>query len=203
MKYAFFTYDGNKYTELLFTRNLPLEDLIESFYDKLSKDCLINIKKDENDHQKIIIWSDFHFKKFVVWSSRNPKESFAFDEEKNKQYSQYAIKRFTEMPAIRISRKNYKKLEKQWQNIYEHTPKYLILREHEDGHVDMLEQNELSPEDIKNMNREDKIYQNYKKRLEAYQKAHPNRSYIWRSPEDNEFESDFALYDPSDEQGVD
>ncbi|MBI2344463.1 hypothetical protein HYV10_00115 [Candidatus Dependentiae bacterium] len=80
----------------------------------------------------------------------------------------------------------------------------MILRERDNGYVDILEKDELSAEDIQIMNREHKIYQNYLKRWNEYTKIHPEKRYpVWRSEADNEFESDFALYDPIDEQGVD
>jgi hypothetical protein len=54
------------------------------------------------------------------------------------------------------------------------------------------------------MNREHKTYLNYINRWKEYVKAHPEkRTDVWRCPADNEFESDFRLYDPADEQGVD
>ncbi len=201
MRYVIYFYDEYTYREKFFSRNLPLNDLFEFLRDNRSKDCWIKLEEDENDSQKVIIWSTLNIKKGLTLSDFNSlEEDLAYSE----QYSKYAMKRFAEMPAIRISRKNYEELEKQWQEIRQRTPKYLIFREHDNGYVDILEKEELSDEDIKIMNREHKIYLNYSKRREEYEKAHPEKFYpIWRSPADNFFESDFALYDFVDEEGID
>ena len=210
MKYIFYynqkydLYDKYTYREKIPTRNLPLEYLFDYLYGR-EQDERLEISKNDMIPNKVILWSKKNIKEALE------HKDFNLDQDATrlqdyltycKQFGKYGRKRLKEMPAIRISCENYEQLKEQFENLNQRKPQYLIMREHEDGHVDMLEQNELSPEDIKNMDREHKIYQNYKKRLEAYQKAHPNRSYIWRSPEDNEFESDFALYDPVDEQGV-
>ena len=201
MRYAFYFYDGYSYEQKLPTRNFTFNDLIEFLGYKEYKDCWIKLEEDENDPQKVIIWSDWNIKNAL------PRENFATYEDFLDYldgYYKYSRKRFVEMPAIRISRKNYEEVEKQWQEIRQRTPKYLIFREHDNGYVDILEKDELSQEDIANMNREHKIYLNYSKRKKEYKKNHPEKLYpIWRSPADNFFESDFALYDPADEQKID
>lgn len=198
MRHVFYAYDRH-YEQILATRNKPLEDLFEFLTDKQMR--WIKLSEDKNDLTKIIIWSDWNIKKAL------PRENFATDEELFAyidRYHLYSRKRFAEMPAIRISRKNYEELEKQWGEIRKNKPKYLIFREHDNGCVDILEKDELSAEDIVNMHREHKIYLNYFKRWNEYKKAHPEKLYpIWRTPTDNFFESDFALYDPIDEQEVD
>ena len=187
------------YRDIVPTRNLQFDYLFEYLMSQ-EHDSFIKFEEDENDPQKVIIWSDWNIKNAL------PRENFATHEDFLDYldgYYKYSRKRFAEMPAIRISRKNYEELEKQWQEIRKHKPKYLIFREHDNGYVDILEKYELSQEDIANMNREEKIGDNYFKRWKEYEKAHPEKLYpIWRSPADNFFESDFALYDPVDEQGV-
>lgn len=202
MKYSFYFYDSKyRYRKKVFTRNLPLNDLFEFLRDNRSKDCWVKLEEDKNNPNKVIIWS--------TWNIKKPLELkyFATDEEfwaYVDRYHQYSRKRLAEMPAIRIFRKNYEELEKQWQEIYKRKPKYLIFREHDDGYVDILEKDELSQEDVANMGREEKIGDNYFKRWNVYKKTHSEKLYpVWRSPADNFFESDFALYDPVDEQGVD
>ena len=204
MRYIIYYFqDQYPYREKVPTRNFPLEGLFY-FLDYKENECWIKLEEDENDPRKVIIWSTSHLKEFIVSSTRYPKESFAFDEEKSEQYHEYGRKRFAEMPAIRIFRDNYEYLNEQWQGIYKRKPNYIIFREHDNGFVDILEKNELSEEDIANMNREHKIYLNYIKRWKEYVKAHPEkRTRVWRCPADNEFESDFRLYDPADEQGID
>ena len=200
MRYVIYFYDEYTYREKLFSRNLPLNDLFEFLRDNRSKDCWIKLEEDKNDPNKVIIWSTWNIKKGLTLSDFNSLEE---DLSYSEQYSKYAMKRFAELPAIRISLKNYEELEKQWQEIHKNKPKYLIFREHDNGYVDILEKDELSQEDIANMNREHKIYLNYIKRREEYEKTHPEKLYpIWRTSADNFFESDFALYDPVDEQGV-
>jgi hypothetical protein len=199
MKYVIYFYDEKyRYRKKVFTRNLPLDDLFEFLRDKQSN--WIKLEEDEIDPQKVIIWSDWNIKKPL------DRKNFAMHEDfvdYLNGYYKYSRKRFAELPAIRISRKNYEHLEQQWQGIYKKLPKYLIFREHDNGYVDILEKEELSQEDIANMNREEKIGDNYFKRWKEYEKAHPEKLYpIWRSPADNFFESDFALYDPVDEAGI-
>ena len=155
MRYVIYFYDEYTYREKLFSRNLPLNDLFEFLRDNRSKDCWIKLEEDKNDPNKVIIWSTWNIKKGLTLSDFNSLEE---DLSYSEQYSKYAMKRFAELPAIRISLKNYEELEKQWQEIHKNKPKYLIFREHDNGYVDILEKDELSQEDIANMNREHKIY---------------------------------------------
>lgn len=188
------------YREVVCSRNLPLDDLLH-YLSGGGQDDFFKLEQDENDPNKVIIWSEFNLKKPLTPSDfENYDKLWAYVD----RYHQYSRKRFAELPAIRITMKNYEELEKQWEGIRKNKPKYLIFREHDNGYVDILEKEELSAEDVKIMNREHKIYQNYIKRWNEYKKAHPEKLYpIWRSPADNLFESDFALYDPIDEVGVD
>ncbi|MBI2344451.1 hypothetical protein HYV10_00055 [Candidatus Dependentiae bacterium] len=199
MRYSFYYYDGYSYKEKIVTRNLTLDNLFEFLTD--NEERWIKFEEDENDKRKIIIWSESNIKQALM-----PENFDSYDLFLNYLvlYGKYGRKRFAEMPAIRIFRDNYEFLEQQWQEICKRKPKYLILREHDNGYADILEKNELSAEDIQIMNREHKIYQNYLKRWNEYVKIYPEKRYpVWRSDADNEFESDFALYDPIDEQGVD
>ncbi len=205
MRYIFLYLNSScAYEYKVSTRNLPLYDLYNHLDD--DQERLIEVKEDKKDPNKVIIWSTDNIKKSLMPEDFNAHQDFTRQKDYLaycEQFGKYGMKRFAEMPAIRISRENYEQLKQQFQGLYKRKHQYLIMREHDDGHVDMLEKDELSQQDIAIMNREHKIFQNYIKRLEAYQKAHPHRSYIWRSPADNEFESDFALYDAIDEQGVD
>lgn len=204
-RYKYDLYDKYTYKEMVPTRNLSLEDLYNHLDDEQMR--WIKVDEDENDPQKVIVWSKSNIKRSLMSKDFNVDEDFNryqdfFDYVD--RYHEYGRKRFAEMPAIRIFKDNYEYLKQQFEGIYKRKHTYLIMREHDNGYVDMLEKDELSEEDIANMNREHKIYQNYIKRRKEYEKAHPEKLYpIWRSPADNEFESDFALYDPVDEQGVD
>ncbi len=200
MRFLFLVYDEKySYRDLVFTKNFALDYLFEYLMSK-EHDSFIMFQEDENDPNKVIIWSTYNIKKGLM-----PKdfESYAEFVDYAESFGKYGTKRFAEMPAIRISRQNYEQLEAQWQGIRKKKPKYVIFREHDNGYVDILEKNELSAEDIAIMHREEKIGENYWKRWEEYKKAHPEKLYpVWRSPEDNFFESDFALYDPIDEPGL-
>lgn len=199
MRCIFYVYQEYTYRDKVLTRNYPLYDLYEFLSDKQSR--WIHLEDDDRDPRKVIIWSEDYLKPSPV--------SFAFksleDEIAEAElYSKYAMKRFYEMPAIRIFRDNYEFLELQMKEIHARKPLYLIFREHDNGYVDILEKDELSPEDLTIMKREAAIYQNYLKRWQEYVKNHPEKqSPIWQSPDDSEFESDFALYDPADLEGVD
>ena len=202
MKSIFMIYDEKySYRDTVPTRNLTLYDLFEFLEYKDYKDCWVKLEEDEHDPNKVIIWSTLNIKRALTLSDfAAPEEDWAYSE----RYSKYALKRFAEMPAIRISHKNYEALEEQIKGLYTRKPKYLIFQEHDNGYVEMIEKDELSDQDHAAMKREHKIYQNYIKRRDEYEKAHPEKRYgIWRSEADNEFESDFALYDPIDEQGID
>lgn len=198
MKFNIYYDDGYGWGLLENSKNFPLDNLF-IFLD-VKEECWVKAREDINNSKKIMLLSEKSLKKNL-----NPKDFDSYDKFLTyvDQYHLYTNKRLKEMPAIRIFKDNLEFLEQQWQGIYQRKPKYLIFRQHDNGFVDILEKNELSAEDITIMNREHKIYLNYKKRWEQYLAAHPYRSNIWRSPADNEYESDFALYDPADEQGVD
>ena len=160
------------------------------------------IKETVNEHdlRKIFIWNQWSFKKQRSFREFKSTEDFiAYGNE----YSKYTRKRWKELPTVHIFKDNLEFLEHQWNGIYTRKPKWLIFRQHDNGFVDILEKDELSAEDLVIMEREHKIYLNYVKRWEAYLKAHPDRNATWYSSADDEYESDFALYDPIDEQGID
>jgi hypothetical protein len=184
------------------TRNYPLEDLFQILHDpQMSR--WIEISEDEDDPRKVIIWSRLSgsLKDMLKPTNFEKHEDFLKYVE---QCQKYRHKRFKEMPRIHIFKDNLEFLQQQWEGLYKRKPKCLIFREHDNGYVDILEQDELSQEDLANIQHEHKIYLNYLKRWHAYCKAHPEkRNPVWRSPADDEYESDFALYDPIDEQGVD
>ncbi len=181
------------------TKNYPLQDLYEFLSDKESR--WIELSNDEKDPTKVIIWSEWNIKRSLTYKDFDSYDDFL---DYVDRYHEYGRKRFVEVPAIRISRDNYEHLKQQFEDLKKRKPQYLIMREHDNGYVDILEKDELLPEDIAIMNREHKIYLNYLKRWKEYCITHPEkRSQVWHSSADNEFESDFALYDPIDEQGVD
>lgn len=182
------------------TRHYPLENLFYFLSDKQMR--WIQATEDEQDSRKIIVWSEWDIKQAGLDQKdfENNEDFFKWAD----RYGQYGMKRFKEMPCIKIFKDNLAFLEHQWEEILTRKPKYLIFREHDNGYVDIVEKNELSAQDIAIMEREHKIYLNYLKRWKAYVQSHPEkRNPVWRSPADDEYESDFALYDPLDEQGVD
>lgn len=197
MRYCF--YDGHTWNLIKPTKNNPLEDLFQFLSDKQMR--WIKAEDDEQDIRKVIVWSEWNIKKPLSFTDFENDEDFLKYAE---QYGQYGTKRFKEIPCIKIFKDNLEFLEQQWKDICVKKPKYLILREQDNGYVDILEQDELSDQDIKIMEREHRMYLNYIKRWQAYVKAHPEkRNPVWRSPDDDEYESDFALYDSIDEQGID
>ena len=203
MKYMFLEFSDDRWYHSSIkkkskTRNYPLEDLFQFLDDKES--FWVHATENENDLRKVMVWSDWYLKKNLMPKDLNSYDDFIAYVDR---YHMYTNKRLKEMPAIRIFKDNLEFLQQQWQEICKRKPKYVIFREHDNGFVDILEKDELSPEDIANMEREHKIYLNYLKRWHAYLAAHPQRSTIWRSSADDEYESDFALYDPADEQGID
>jgi len=190
---------GYWWTKQTKTRHYPLEDLFQILSDEQSR--WIQKTEDENDPRQIIIWSDWNIKKAVDEEEFDSYEDFLKYVD---SYHQYGRKRFKEVSAIRIFKDNLEFLEQQWQEIRKHKPKYLIFRQHDNGFVDIIEKDDLTSEDKAIIEREHKIYLNYLKRWNEYIQKHPERrNPVWRSSADDEFESDFTLYDPVDEQGVD
>ena len=201
MNYIFLNLINERWYEVpikLQTRNYPLEYLFTFLSDKEFR--WIEKEEDKKNTQKIFIWSEWDLKK--QRSFRDFETTKEFMDYCNK-YTDYSSKRWEELPKIHIFKDNLEFLEQQWNSIYTRKPKYLIFRQHNNRYIDILEKDELSTEDIAIMEREHKIYLNYIKRWEAYLQAHPNRRTTWYSSEDDEYESDFPHYDPSDEQGVD
>lgn len=198
MKYKFYYDDGYGWGQIKATKHHFLDDLFMFLDDKQYR--WIHIKEDEFDTRKIFIWDEHSFKEQRKFQEFDCVEDFVAY---GREYQKYSSKRWKELPKIHIFKDNLEFLEQQWQEIRQRKPKYLIFRQHDNGFVDIIEQNELSAEDLAIMEREHKIYLNYIKRWQAYVKAHPEkRSKVWMSPADDEYESDFALYDPIDEQGV-
>ena len=177
------------------TKNFHIQDLfwyLERNYDWLHLDEIDG---------KLIVWSDWDFKEVIPYNRHN----LSFDDylEYGRAYNIYRNKHWKEIPKVTMTKQNYEEILQQWKFIQETKPAYLIFTEYDDGRVEIIGKNELSEQDKLDMQREHKIYLNFKRRWKQYLAAHPKRSKIWRSPADDEYESDFAHYDPVDEQGID
>jgi len=109
-------------------------------------------------------------------------------------YGIYASKRWDDVPKFYITKANYAEIEKKWKQLHIDKPAYVILSQDESGYVDLIGKEELSPEDLRDMQYENQQFLRYQKAYEKYMQANPYRSEKWRSPADEEYEADWQKY---------
>lgn len=142
--------------------------------------------------------------KVVLWSHDNIKPmahiQFEIDKELEKikafhqGYIEYSDKRWEDMPKLEMSTQNYEEIVCKWQKIMKQKPQFLIFSQDDSGRVELIGKDELLLQDLADMKIEHGKYLKYRAAWEKYNAAKPNRSEVWRSPVDDEYEADWQKY---------
>lgn len=193
MKKNFFKYDSVWKGYVLFegaqTSNFSLQNL----YHALSYGiCDKNLTSMQFEYLQLMR----HEEKIYVWDSdeMKPMADVKFTEEYFNAYSEYSDKRWDDMPKLELTLKNYEEIIDKWEVIKNTKPTYIIFSQDDTGYVDLVGKNELSQQDIVDMKLEHEKYLKYDEAFKKYASENPNRSEVWRSPEDSEFEADWQKY---------
>lgn len=144
-------------------------------------------------------------KKTVFFYSRasfkKPKEfNFKTEQERNdfeQAYDRYYDKRWDDMPRIEMSLDDYEDLLQKWEIIKIELPQYVIFTLDDSGaldNVDVIGKNELSDQDLYEMKQEHIKSLKYEQARQKYMQNHPDYSYEWRGPQDDEYEADIMKY---------
>lgn len=139
---------------------------------------------------KILLWSSDYTKQMADFPELNHEEKMAVYAE----YRKYVKKRWDDMPKIEMSLQNYEEITEKWNAILEQKPQYIIFSQDDNGYVDLIGKQELSEQDLQDMKIEHEKYLRYKKAWDAYEQANPDRSEVWRSSADDEYEADWQKY---------
>lgn len=167
-----------------------LFEIIKKFNDGCQSINWEGLRLDLLNKNTILLWHFDYIKGMANIDFKTKQEM----EDYYKAYSEYSDKRWDDMPKLEMSLQNYQEILEKWETIKEAKPEYIIFSQDDQGYVDLIGKNELSQEDIADMKTE---HQKFLKRQKAWKKyihAHPNRSEVWRSPEDSEFEADWQKY---------
>ena len=124
-------------------------------------------------------------------------EDFQKSVEHSTRYYQYYDKRWAEMPKIVMSIPDWHELQKQWEKIKEEKPKYVIFELDDSGPLDKVKvygKQELSEQDLDYIKEEHEKFLKYEKAKQTYIDNHPDYSYVWRGPQDDEYEADIMRY---------
>ncbi|MBP9765350.1 hypothetical protein KBD08_03375 [Candidatus Babeliales bacterium] len=144
------------------------------------------------DEKTVCLWDSSDIKKKAKIQNLSPAEKKAFDD----AYNEYYDKRYDDIPKLCMNIENYVEITEKWQKIVSQAQyTYIILSQDDAGYVDLVGKNELSDQDLQDMQRE---HQKYLKRQAAYAKYVASRpdifDDIWYGPESSEYEDDWKKF---------
>jgi hypothetical protein len=170
------------------TNNLELYFFVMALDLDPYSDNWINCEIVEREN-KVYIWSDDSIKK-QEYKKLPTMEEFS---KYNRAYEEYYDKRWEEVPKIEISIQDWEQLQQKWKQIKKELPQYLVFTLDDSGSSDKIEiigKNELSYEDIQEIQIEHEKYLKYQHARQKYMQTHSDYSDIWRGPQDDEYEAD-------------
>lgn len=140
---------------------------------------------------KVEFWTRDDVKSMLFYSSFTDDQKLR---EYIAAYRQYSDKRHADKPKVTMTLENHNELCEKWLFIKMRKPRYLILSQDDSGYVDILGKDELSEQDLHDIKIEHEIALRNKAAWYKYEAANPDRSTVWRSPADDEFEADWQKY---------
>jgi len=167
-------------------------ELLPFALSKHEQDFNIEIDYILNKNIVFLYFDDFCKKKSKVQFD-NYFNQVAFD----KAYDVYYDNRWEEMPKIEMSIADYEALEILFKKIKQKKPLYLLFTLDDSGPLDKVEligKNELSPEELQEMQADHEQYVLWQKAELLYNGDHEIVDDIWRSPTDSVFDADIAKY---------
>lgn len=192
---------------------LKKHDLLQGYYpfkeSQTANFMLQDLQRMLNfEHYYAFSWEYLHLtltknNTILLWDSSYIKQkamdiSFSTQEEKQEfdaAYSQYSVKRWNDMPKLELSTQNYHMLVDKWKEFKQLKPIYVIFfHDEKTNFVDIESKDVLSQQDFDDMKKEHEIFLKYQKAWDTYDRSHPNRSEIWRSPADDEYEERWQQY---------
>ena len=167
------------------TANFELQNL--KFALEIKNPYKLHLTQSDN---KMTLWSSDNIKQQASPQFNTKEENDAFSQ----AYSQYSKKRWNDMPKLEITLQNYATIIQKWNNIVDTKPEYIIFSQDDTGYVDLVGKDKLSEQDLHDIKIEHEKYLKYKSAWEKYEQAYPNRSEIWSSPADDEYEADWQKF---------
>lgn len=170
------------------TKNFELQDVF-NILENNNFDW-IHVTKSKNF---IRIWSEWSFKEPAKIEFKALDEKVAFE----RSYNEYYDKRWDDMTSVKLSYEDYDKLIQKWKSIEKEKPENVIFSLDLSGPintVDVVGKNELSEQDIIDAKEEYEKFLRYEKARNSYRNSLADYSDVWRSPTDDEYESDIEKY---------
>jgi hypothetical protein len=139
-----------------------------------------------------------------IWTldSFKPKVELEFDSVEAKEhfddtYRKYYHKRWNEMPQVQLSIPDWHELQNKWEQIKKLKPAYVMCTLEKSGFfdkVDIIAKNELTNQDLANIQKEYEKFLRYQKAEAAYYQSLSDYHYEWRGPQDDEYEADIMKF---------
>ena len=148
---------------------------------------------DQVQQKSVFFYAKDSFKKPIEQDFKTDQEQEAFEQ----AYDRYYDKRWDDMPKVELSLSDWHSLQEKWEKIKKEKPHYVIFTLDDSGpldKVDVVGKNELSEQDMQDMNYEHEKYLKYEAARKKYIQNHPDYSYVWRGPQDDEFQADIMKY---------
>jgi len=139
----------------------------------------------------------------LYWSWDNIKQkvtdiNFDTHEEKTafrEAYSAYSKKRWDDMPKLEIGLQNHEMILQKWHIIADSKLKYIVISQDDAGYVDLVGKDDLSEQDLADMQHEHEKYLKYKIAYDKYTKSRPDIvDELWHGPESSEYEADWQKF---------
>lgn len=159
-------------------------------YNSLNWEWLqLNKLKDEN---KVFLWDTSSIKSQAKKEGLSKMEQDAFDA----AYEAYYDKRWDDVPKLFMTIENYVEIVQKWQRIVlQERPNYIILSQDDTGYVDLVGKDELSEQDVADMQHEHQKFLKYKAAYDKYSDSRPDIvDELWHGPESSEYEADWQKF---------
>ena len=147
---------------------------------------------------EVCLWSKWSIKNQAQNEGLSQQEQDAFVE----AYDEYSDRRWDDVPKLYMKIENYVEIVEKWQEIVlKQKPNFIILSQDDSGYVDLVGKDELSQQDLADMNVEHEKYLKYKIAYDKYVKSRPDIvDELWHGPQSSEYEADWQKFYEPDEK---
>lgn len=151
-----------------------------------------SVRLSRKNNEILYLYNSDAIKQRAALEFSSQQEQIAFDQ----AYREYCKKRWDDMPILYMTIENYVEIVQKWQKIVlQERPDYIILSQDNTGYVDLVGRNELSEQDLADMQCEHEKYLKYKAAYDKYVQSRPGIvDELWHGPESSEYESDWQKF---------
>ena len=148
----------------------------------------------DTDQDKVVIWNSWDIKKKLDFDYFKNMEDY---EKFHVKYFEYYNQRWDDMSKCEMSVANYDELFEKWDAISARQPEYVIMSyDKTTDHYDIEGKDELSEQDLADMQREHELFLKYSAAYDKYLATLPEDydDERWYGPQDSFFEADWKKF---------